>query len=205
MELTPTELRQVHGALNYRKPVVKPANPKADYKARLLIEEGKGKPNRDGYWYLDPYKIPTIGIGHKIEKTDRKLFSNLFGKNFKFDAVMAGKIPLTDKQMDKLVEYDIDRKLKTAKRLFPKMESMSANLQGAVLDGVYRGDLSGSPDTIKLINQGKYKEAAKEYIRHEGYRSSKRGYNKKGEKIGRGIYKRMDRNAKALADEANKK
>ena len=118
---------------------------------------------------------------------------------------MAGKIPLTDKQMDKLVEYDIDRKLKRSKRLFPKMESMSANLQGAVLDGVYRGDLSASPNTIKLINQGKYKEAAKEYIRHEGYRSSKRGYNKKGEKVARGIYMRMDRNAKALADEANKK
>jgi hypothetical protein len=56
-----------------------------------------------------------------------------------------------------------------------------------MLDGFFRGDLSGSPKTMRLINQGKWIEASREYLNHAEYRQSKIDKT--------GVYKRMDRNA----------
>lgn len=185
MELTSQEKQRVVNALNYRKPKVSAS--KAAFKARLYKEEGKGKPNRDGFSYLDTKNHLTVGVGHKFEKGDRAVFQKLFGKSVDYDAVRKGKVPLNDQQMEKLLNYDVDRKVATSKRLFPKFDQYNPELQGAILDGVYRGDLSGSPKTRRLMNEGKWEAAAKEYLNHEGYRESKK---KKS-----GIYKRMNRNA----------
>ena len=59
------------------------------------------------------------------------------------------------------------------------------------MDGFFRGDLSGSKDTLALMNQGDFKAAAKEYLNHAGYRKSK--------EEGTGVAGRMERNAAVFA------
>lgn len=176
---------------NFEPPNRKTAVEVEAFKERIRSEEGKGKKDRPGYMYRDTKGYRTIGYGHKVTPKDSIEFPKLFGKGFDTVGVLSGKVPLTDKQMDFVLSKDFDEKTKSSKRLFPKYDSYSHELKGAILDGVFRGDLSGSPKTIKLINEGKFTLASKEYVNHTGYRKSKRGE----EGFGSGIYKRMDRNA----------
>ena len=171
------------------------------FKKRIRSEEGKGKKDRPGYLYRDTRGYKTIGYGHKITPRDSIELPKLLGKGFDTVGVLSGRVPLTDKQMDFVLSKDVGEKLDTSKRLFPKYDSYSHELKEAILDGVYRGDLSDSPNTIRLINEGKFTLASKEYINHEGYRRSKRG--EKG--YGSGIYKRMDRNAAIMKAEQFRK
>ena len=186
---TPHEITQFFKALNYREPV----SPKEPYKERLLAEEGRGLKGKPGYSYMDTADNLTIGIGHKVEKGDKKVFQKLFGKSVDYEGLTSGKKPLTNKQMETLLDYDIARKLKRSESLFPNFNKYSSEMKATLLDGVYRGDLSQSPKAIKLINQGKFKEASKEYLDHDGYRRSKAKKT--------GIYKRMDRNAEIISKE----
>ena len=57
---------------------------------------------------------------------------------------------------------------------------------------MYRGGLPGSPNTVALINQGKFKEAGTEFLDNDEYRESK--------KAGTGVYKRMDSYAKSFSN-----
>ena len=60
-----------------------------------------------------------------------------------------------------------------------------------MLGSWYRGSLSGSPKTIRLINEGNYKEASKEFLDNDEYRDPK---------TASGIKKRMEATAKALRE-----
>lgn len=62
--------------------------------------------------------------------------------------------------------------------------------QMAVLSAVYRGDLG--PKAAKLIEEGKFEAAAKEYLNHKEYRQRKRKNPEDG------VVKRMERNAEAI-------
>lgn len=133
--------------------------------ATHVIKKNEGvrlKPYRDtnGYW--------TIGIGHKIKPGES------------FDSI-------TKKQAVELFRKDIIHHIKRAKRLLPEFNKYPIVVRVAVLDGVYRGCLSGSPNTLALMRKGLWEKAAREYLNHAEYRDSK--------KSGTGVYKRMDRNA----------
>ena len=65
----------------------------------------------------------------------------------------------------------------------------------AILDGFFRGDMSGSPKALELIRAGKLTEAADEYLNNNEYRESV-ALNKRGKK--HGVAGRMERNAAAL-------
>ena len=54
----------------------------------------------------------------------------------------------------------------------------------------FRGDLIKSPDTVKLIKQGRMEEASKEFLDNDDYRRSK--------KAGTGIWERFEKNAERL-------
>lgn len=137
--------------------------------------------------YKDSKGYPTIGIGHLITPNDEKLFKTLFGGNFNYAALMNGSLELTEEQVLRLFSYDVRGKLVLAGKLFPNFNSYGLNTKAAILDGLFRGDLSGSKKTIALINQGKWKEAAVEYLNNREYKLAKSS--------GSGVATRMDHNA----------
>lgn len=109
----------------------------------------------------------TVGYGHKIVDKAKSIYTKAEAKI--------------------LLGHDIDAKLKVCRRLLPAFDGYPVCVQVSILDGVFRGDLSGSPKTLKLIRQSKWVEASKEYLDNREYRKSKQN--------GTGVYKRMNRNA----------
>lgn len=108
--------------------------------------------------YKDHKGYDTIGIGHLVTSKEKK--NKTFAKR------------LTEDQVIALFKKDIGAKLKTARSLFPKFDSYPSYLKIRLLDGIFRGDVSGSPTAIKLINAGKWAEAADEFLDNKEYKEA---------------------------------
>ncbi len=124
-----------------------------------------------GYW--------TIGIGHLVTPEEYK--------NFK------GRT-LSEQEVLNLFQKDLNKKMSLVRSHFgPVFDSFSQNLQIAILDGYFRGDLAGSPRTRKLLLSNNFKAAAKEYLNNNEYKAALAS--------GSGVAKRMQRNAAIIAAE----
>jgi len=123
----------------------------------------------------DPY---TIGYGRT-----RDLEGNPITKNTR----------ITEEQADQMLREDLDTRLQEIKRAYPNFDTYPQELQLQLTQSYYRGTLTpkASPKTRRLINKGKFQEAAKEFLNNEEYKNAK--------KLGRpGIIERMDDVAQAL-------
>lgn len=79
---------------------------------------------------------------------------------------------------------------KEAKKLIPSYDSLPEEAKAAVMSAAYRGDLQQSPKFRKLFNEGKFAEAAQEFLNNEDYKQSV--------KEGTGVAGRMERIAEAV-------
>jgi|TARA_R100000008_G_scaffold86822_1_gene81873 GH24 family phage-related lysozyme (muramidase) len=169
-------------------PITQAIKQDQSYYEYIAPSEGKGKDGRPGYAYKDHKGYLTVGVGHLVLKNDRAL-QQVAGKHY--SNVVRGRTPLTDKQMEQLFNIDVKQKISAARRALPAFDSYPQYLRNAIVDGFFRGDLSGSKDTLALMNKGDFKAAAKEYLNHAGYRKSK--------EEGTGVAGRMERNAAVFA------
>lgn len=162
--------------------------------------------------YRDVYKKPTIGIGHLVlnpQDFDSGLFKKgeyEFGKNGDLK-----KITLTDKRVHEIFKYDVQRKMKSIKRQFSEYDTFPEPLKVAILDGYFRGDISGSPIAIGYIHKaveaakaGNLKRAkeiaaiaAKAFLINKEYKASKKNET--------GVHKRMERNSDLIKRAFNEK
>ena len=141
--------------------------------AYIAANEGRRtKPYKDSKGKL------TVGIGHLV----------LPGES-------AG--PLTEEQVDELFAKDLAAKEQAAKAKLgdEAFNKLPEKAKVAVLDGFFRGDLSGSPKALGLLKEGKLSEAADDYLNNAEYRASV-ALNKAGKP--HGVAARMERNAEAL-------
>ena len=130
---------------------------------------------------LEAYKLPgelnyTIGVGHH-------------------GADVKKGMKITEEEAEQLLEKDIQSKLELIERKLPNFNEYSENLQKFVVDGFFRGDLSGSPKTLKLLNEGNFSEAAQEFLRNEEYNEAVI--------TGSGVASRMEDISEAIRNEAN--
>jgi hypothetical protein len=148
--------------------------------ANVIIKFENSKDNpKGGYnkqlkrWF--PHKSleggsDTIAYGHKIQP----------GENFSKG--------LTDDEAVKLLNRDINRTIDTAKRFMKNFDSFPLTIKIAIINAGFRGfgkkgDLG--PETMKLLSQHKFADAAKEYLNHREYRTTSN----------QGVKKRMNWNA----------
>ena len=135
---------------------------------------------------LEPYEDKgkdTVGYGHLL----------LDGRtgNISVDRI--------DKEdAEKLLEKDIKIRLKEVNSLLPNFVNFPKDAQQAIFSEYYRGSIGQSPVTRALINTGRYKEAAKEFLNNNEYKNADK--NKMG-----GIKKRMEAVSKALIKMAKEK
>lgn len=109
--------------------------------------------------------------------------------------VIEGKI-YSQEQVNSWFVQDMNVKIKTTLRLFPKFSSYSPKLQAELIQTVFRGGIKKDHDTTKLINSGKFLEASDEFLRYDEYEKAKAGDPEASNK--RGIVPRMDALAEAL-------
>ena len=149
--------------------------PKSDPLRKALVEKLKEDEGVRPRIYKDHYGNWTIGVGHLVTPEELPYYRNR---------------TLSQKEIFDLLDKDIDWKLSLVKKDFPKFDSYPFDLKMMIVNGYYRGDLSGSPRTKALIRQGKYKEAADEYLDNKEFRREAKAKS--------GVYKRMLKNANVL-------
>jgi len=104
---------------------------------------------------------------------------------------------ITKEEALDLLEKDIGDRLPAIQSAIPNFGNLSEELRVEIAQSWFRGGMSGSPATIKLINQGKFKAAATEFLDNKEYLTAKQR--------GRaGIIPRMDAVANALKSEGTK-
>ena len=151
-----------------------------------MLKDVAGKPNNIMNTYMDflkeeegfepePYKLPgeefnTIGFGH-------------------YGSDVQDGLKITERQANNILRNDIEIRLEQITGAIPNFESFKLNDRKHLLGSWFRGGLAGSPNTIALINEGKYKEAAKEFLDNDEYRDKK---------TLPGVKKRMRATAKAI-------
>lgn len=109
--------------------------------------------------------------------------------------VVEGKT-YSQEQVDAWFVKDMNDKVKTTLRLFPKFSSYSPELQSELIQTVFRGGIEADHKTTKLIKAGRFVEASAEFLRHDEYDKAKADDPEASNK--RGIVARMDALAKAL-------
>ena len=98
---------------------------------------------------------------------------------------------ITEEEAEKLLDKDVKLRIKEINRMLPKFNEFPVDVQVPIFSEYYRGSIGGSKNTRRLINEGKYAEAAVEFLNNKEYRDA--------EKLGkRGIRTRMEKVADAL-------
>jgi len=90
-----------------------------------------------------------------------------------------------------LLMKDINQRLPEIRKAIPDFDSYPQDIKAALFGEWYRGSLVQSKKTQKLIKQGKYLEASKEFLNNDEYRNAK----KRGRE---GIRPRMEAAAAAI-------
>lgn len=162
-----------------------PQAPKIDDLVRQAAHYVAANEGRRNVVYKDSKGLPTVGIGHLVTPAEKKQFE--------------GRV-LSDAEVDDLFAADLAAKMGSIRRkLGAVFDELPRPAQVAVVDGFFRGDMSGSPKALKLLKDGKLTEAADEYLNNAEYRASL-AKNKAGQP--HGVAARMERNAEALRQAA---
>jgi len=155
-----------------------------NYVDKIKKYEGTGKVIIvDGKKYFKNYRLGdeefiTSGYG-------------FYNKDNKEDGMVSEEKAMKD------LKNNIKLKLIQTKKNIKNFDSLSNNLKKNIVSSWYRGSLSGSPKTIRLINEGKFKEASVEFLNNAEYKAAV--------KSGSGVAKRMEDVANAIKMEALKK
>ena len=88
---------------------------------------------------------------------------------------------------------NIEKRIPIIRKKISNFDSFPIELKIAIVSSWFRGSLGGSPKTMKLVNEGKFKEASVEFLNNQEYKNAR----KDGKA---GIIKRMDATAEALLE-----
>ena len=98
---------------------------------------------------------------------------------------------ITKEEAKELLLKDVESRVPELQNAFKDFNKFNLNLKQNLMSSWFRGSLVGSPNTRKLINAGKFKEAADEFLKHDEYKTAVE--NEKP-----GIRPRMEATAEAL-------
>lgn len=100
--------------------------------------------------------------------------------------VKTGGVGQTGKFLKMSFKESFAEKEDVARKLFTNYDKFGEEIQAAVMSAVYRGDAKASFKWVKLMNQGRFDEAAEEFLDHDELRERKSRGND-------GVVKRMER------------
>ena len=105
---------------------------------------------------------------------------------------------ITKEQAEQFLNNDVDVRLAEIQKLIPDFSNMPEDLQINLFSEYYRGSVRQSPNTVSLINSGRYAEAADEFLNNDEYKRV-RGVRDSGGKDS-GVIGRMEAVSGSLRD-----
>jgi GH24 family phage-related lysozyme (muramidase) len=103
---------------------------------------------------------------------------------------------MTEEEARQALNDDIDSRLPEIRRAIPEYDNLTAEVQAPLLSEWFRGSLVQSRATRRLINQGRYDQAATEFLDNDEYRNAVRRNR-------RGIRERMEETSNAIRNMGN--
>jgi GH24 family phage-related lysozyme (muramidase) len=131
---------------------------RAKLKAQLIKHEGKRSKV-----YLDTAGHPTIGVGFNLDRADAKKKIEALGRDFA--KVKAGTQELSDEQIARLLDADLETALADCKAVFPKFGDLSDVRQRVLADMMFnlgRSKFQGFKKMIAAVNGEDFAKAADE-------------------------------------------
>lgn len=98
-------------------------------KVSEMITRHEGKSSK---MYLDTKGIPTVGIGFNLQRPDAR--SKLKDLGLDYDKVIKKKQFLTEKQINNLFKYSLERSIKLAKSFVSNFNEHPAHIQEVLID-----------------------------------------------------------------------
>jgi GH24 family phage-related lysozyme (muramidase) len=143
----------------------------------------KDKPYRD-----NNKKKWTVGVGTLIGDGSDEAYQKSQFYNKTIDKATA----------ESLAKADIEKKIGLVSKLVGEdtFSAFSPELQSHLVSGAYRGDITGSPNTIAKLKGGDFSGAAKEFLDSEEYRKAAAAKS--------GVAKRMEELSATIAAEKPK-
>jgi GH24 family phage-related lysozyme (muramidase) len=127
---------------------------------REWIERWEGRRSRV---YTDTRGHPTIGVGFNLDRPDAR--GHIEDVGLDYDQVRAGLVELSDSQIDRLFDADVDRSIADARTLVANFDSIPETKQKVVVDMVFNLGARGFAafrNTINAIEQEDWQRAARE-------------------------------------------
>ena len=134
-------------------PIYQSASLASNNKFIKRIMDDEGEPFLEATKVFEDEKNFTIGYGRNnpnIKKGDK----------------------ITLEQAQKNLAEDVEIRLEEIQDLIPNFSRFSSELQLALFSEYFRGSVRQSPKTVKLINEGRFKEAAAEFLDNDEYRNA---------------------------------
>jgi GH24 family phage-related lysozyme (muramidase) len=102
---------------------------------------------------------------------------------------------ITKQEGRAILKKDVQDKHNQIISEFPEFKGYSDDIKVPIASSKFRGSFGSkaSPETIKLIRQGKYDEAGDEFLNHDEYNKAKAGLNDRA-----GIIPRMEKTSYAI-------
>jgi lysozyme len=140
-------------------------------KLRQQLTKHEGKKSKV---YNDSEGIPTIGVGFNLTRSDAKKKIEQLGLDH--TKVKEAKQVLTDAQIEKLLEADIDSAIADCKAIFPKFADLSDVRQRVLIDMMFnlgKKRFEQFKKMIQSVEAGKYDAAAEEMKASKWYEQVK--------------------------------
>ena len=148
--------------------------------------------------YKDSKGKSTLARGHLVTPETPKILEDLGYSSDEVSKILSGKMKMSSDKIEELFNRDLKNKTESTREFIKNYDSLSPTLQSELIQLNYRGDLEQSPNTRRLINEGKFREAAKELLNHEEYKALK------AQNIDNSITRRLEAARDALLKEADK-
>lgn len=125
-----------------------------------FIEENEGRRDRV---YKDTVGHLTIGVGFNLDRAGARNAIEQLGVNF--EDVRAGRVTLTNDQINQLLATDITKTRLDVKKVFPEFDSYSPQRQAALTDMMFNlgsTRFRGFRNMIAAIKEGDWEKAAEQ-------------------------------------------
>ena len=127
-------------------------------RAYISINEGRRE-----WVYRDHLDNRTIGVGFNLERRDAA--QRIVGLGLDFNAVLGGLVPLSEAQIDALLDEDLEMAAAAAGRLIPSFGQLDVDRAVVVIDMIFNLGEAGFRafrNLIAAIGQGDWERAARE-------------------------------------------
>jgi GH24 family phage-related lysozyme (muramidase) len=150
--------------------------------------------------YIDSVGVRTVGYGHAMGPgqhvaRSQRMFDKVFKpeENVSWQDVYSKRQALSQDQADRLLDADMKQKINVADSFFDDFQAFPRYLQVSLAKSVFRGEMEKGHKTVALINAGRWKDAAKEYLNRGDYRNAVNGIpDPDTGQVSRGIISRME-------------